>query len=312
MPRPGGYWLTPPRTAATASSRRLCGPSVSGKPCPRLIAPVRAASALIVANTVGATVPAGSRRLAARATSRQRPGTPAAAAAWGAARAGPVPEVGVGAVSTPTSWPSAAQRAPAGATGRRFGPGVLLRVLLVCGRRVRPTSRALLPPPAAGRAARSGSREPRGSEPARHVAGTRRTGRPAGAEQPRVAGRRPRREQRARHGCRHHAPAPRERRALRASDPALEPQDEAFHLHRAQRHLHHRPAAVAVVHRLRLRLRQGDRGARRHDPLRRHEEAGPGARGRAGRPRGHALREPALAGRDAHELPDRPQAAPAA
>ena len=47
------------------------------------------------------------------------------------------------------------------------------------------------------------------------------------------------------HGRRHHAPAARERRPLRAPDPSLEPEDEALHLHRAQRHLHHRPAAVA-------------------------------------------------------------------
>ena len=66
------------------------------------------------------------------------------------------------------------------------------------------------------------------------------------------------------HGRRHHEAAARERRALRAPDPSLEPQDEALHLHRAQRHLHHRPAAVADLHRPRLRVRQGDRRPRRH------------------------------------------------
>ena len=96
--------------------------------------------------------------------------------------------------------------------------------------------------------------------------------------------------------------AARERRPLRAPDPALEPEDEALHLHRAQRHLHHRPAAVAVLHRPRLRVRQGDRRARRHDPVRRHQEAGPGGHRRAGHPRRHALRQPALAGRHAHQL----------
>ena len=68
----------------------------------------------------------------------------------------------------------------------------------------------------------------------------------------------------SRHGRRHHAPAARERRPLRAPDPPLEPEDEALHLHRAQRHLHHRPAAVADLHRPRLRVRQGDRRPRRH------------------------------------------------
>jgi hypothetical protein len=48
------------------------------------------------------------------------------------------------------------------------------------------------------------------------------------------------------HGRRDHETAARKRRPLRAPDPSLEPQDEALHLHRAQRHLHHRPAAVAV------------------------------------------------------------------
>ena len=74
----------------------------------------------------------------------------------------------------------------------------------------------------------------------------------------------PDREVNTGHGRRHHEAAARERRALRAPDPALEPEDEALHLHRAQRHLHHRPAADAVLHRPRLRVRQGDRRARRH------------------------------------------------
>ena len=74
------------------------------------------------------------------------------------------------------------------------------------------------------------------------------------------------------------------RRPLRAPDPALEPEDEALHLHRAQRHLHHRPAADADLHRPRLRVRQGDRRPRRHGPVRRHQEAGPGGRSPSRRP----------------------------
>ena len=49
MPGPGGYWLTPARIAAIAASAISVGPSVSGKPCPRLTAPVSTASADISA-----------------------------------------------------------------------------------------------------------------------------------------------------------------------------------------------------------------------------------------------------------------------
>ena len=47
------------------------------------------------------------------------------------------------------------------------------------------------------------------------------------------------------HGRRHDAPDAGERCPLRTPDPALEPQDEALHPHRAQWHLHHRPHPVA-------------------------------------------------------------------
>ncbi len=53
MPGPGGYWL--PRPSAMASSaawRTTSGPSVSGKPWPRLIALVATASADISAKIV--------------------------------------------------------------------------------------------------------------------------------------------------------------------------------------------------------------------------------------------------------------------
>ena len=113
------------------------------------------------------------------------------------------------------------------------------------------------------------------------------------------------------YGRRHHEAAARERRPLRAPDPSLEPEDEAVHLHRPQRHLHHRPAAVADLHRPRLRVHQGDGRPRRLGPVRRHQEAGPGGDRRAGDAGRHAVREPALARRHAHQLPDRPQAAAA-
>ncbi len=46
--------------------------------------------------------------------------------------------------------------------------------------------------------------------------------------------------------------------------------------------------------------------------VRRHQEAGPGVRRRAGAPGRDAVRQPALAGRHAHELPDGLPAAAAA
>ena len=52
VPSSGGYWLTPARMAATAASSTSAGPSVSGKPCPRLMAPVATASADISAKIV--------------------------------------------------------------------------------------------------------------------------------------------------------------------------------------------------------------------------------------------------------------------
>src|SRR3954454_11059835 len=44
-PGSGAYWLRPARIACTAASSTSRGPSSSGKPCPRLIDPVRSASA---------------------------------------------------------------------------------------------------------------------------------------------------------------------------------------------------------------------------------------------------------------------------
>src|SRR5215203_6610218 len=52
MPLPGGYWLMPEAMAARASSSMNAGPSVSGKPCPRLTDCVASASADISAKIV--------------------------------------------------------------------------------------------------------------------------------------------------------------------------------------------------------------------------------------------------------------------
>ncbi len=89
---------------------------------------------------------------------------------------------------------------------------------------------------------RAGGREP----------GTRKSDHPIGLQPQR---RRNAPEQGDDHGCGHHPPAARQRRALRTPDPSVEPEGQALHPHGAQRHPHHRPAAVAGVHRQGLRLR---------------------------------------------------------
>ena len=118
------------------------------------------------------------------------------------------------------------------------------------------------------------------------------------------------------HGSCLHARAPGGRSPFRPPDPPLEPEDEAVHLRRARRHLHHRPPADARAARGGTRLRPQPRRARRHDPLRRHEEAGAGRDRGAGEARRHAVRQPPLARRPADELahdlrPHRPPARPA-
>ena len=57
MPGSGGYWLPRPRRIASAAARATSGgPSVSGKPWPRLTDPVVTASADISAKIV-VTIP---------------------------------------------------------------------------------------------------------------------------------------------------------------------------------------------------------------------------------------------------------------
>ena len=105
-------------------------------------------------------------------------------------------------------------------------------------------------------------------------------------------------------GRRHDEATARGRGPFRPSDPPLEPEDEALHLRRAQRHLHHRPEPDLGTRRHRLLLRARPRRRRRSDPLRRHEEADPGPGRRIRHRLRHALRQPALARRHAHQLPD--------
>ena len=50
-PGSGAYWLWPLRIAACAASSTAAGPSSSGKPCPRLMAPVCTANADISVKT---------------------------------------------------------------------------------------------------------------------------------------------------------------------------------------------------------------------------------------------------------------------
>src|SRR5215469_6803823 len=53
MPAPGGYWLPLPAMIASAAARAIsAGPSVSGKPWPRLTEPVETASSDISAKIV--------------------------------------------------------------------------------------------------------------------------------------------------------------------------------------------------------------------------------------------------------------------
>ena len=250
------------------------------------------------------------RRAASPRQVRQRRGRPAAG------RAGRRGRRGRGAGAPRQAAPGGRRAAPSAAPAvdgrpRCGGARAAARTLAAATRspgRLRASDRRLLE--AAG-ASRWSSREgggthhgrqgeaPTGSprQPDEHSGPGRTAGRPPGAS-----------TDKGPHGRRHHAPAPRERRPLRAPDQALEPEDEALHLHRAQRHLHHRPDPDAGPHRPRLRLRQGDRRARRHDHVRRHQAAGAGGHRRAGRPRRDALRHRALARRHAHQLPDRLQA----
>ena len=108
--------------------------------------------------------------------------------------------------------------------------------------------------------------------------------------------------------CRHHEAAARGRGALRPPDTPVEPEDEAVHPRRSRRHLPRRPAQDTggdrdLVH---LRPRPGRR--RRDRPVHRHEEAGPGLDPGLRDEVRHAVHQPALARRHAHELRDHLQA----
>ena len=101
-----------------------------------------------------------------------------------------------------------------------------------------------------------------------------------------------------------HARAAGGRSSLRPPDPPLESKDAPLHLHGAGRHLHHRPAADPRLDRAGCGLRAQRVRARRLDPVRGHQEAMPGLDRRGGCARRHAVREPPLARRPAHQLAD--------
>ena len=98
------------------------------------------------------------------------------------------------------------------------------------------------------------------------------------------------------------AAAARSRSPLRPPDPPLEPQDAPVHLRGAQRDPHHRPRPDRAAAGRRPRVRPRDRRPRRAGPLRRDQEAGPGADRPGGDPRRHAVRQQALARRHADQL----------
>ncbi len=105
------------------------------------------------------------------------------------------------------------------------------------------------------------------------------------------------RQEVAHRAVRFDAAAARGRSPLRPSDPPLESQDEAIHLCRAQWDPHHRSRPDRPAPGRRPRIRPRDRRPWRPGPLRRDEEAGPGAGRPGGDPRQPAVRQQALAGR---------------
>ncbi len=125
-----------------------------------------------------------------------------------------------------------------------------------------------------------------------------------GSHQRAPAPRHPNRSTGAARGHRHHEAIAGVRSPFRTPDPPLEPEDEALHLRRARRHLHHRPAADDRPAAGGDGRRPRHRRPRRDRALRGHEEAVPGGDPGARRPRGHALRLAPLARRAADELGD--------
>src|SRR5207245_4737155 len=93
--------------------------------------------------------------------------------------------------------------------------------------------------------------------------------------------------------------------SLRPPGASLEPENEGIHFRRAQRHLHYRSAKNAedVSRSASGRVKYGCRRSRQNSALRRYQAPGPGCSTRGGRTLWTVLRESALAGRPAPQLP---------
>src|SRR5665213_3721836 len=92
------------------------------------------------------------------------------------------------------------------------------------------------------------------------------------------------------------------RSPLRPPNPSLESEDETVHLPGAQRDLHHRSRAHRPKTARNVRRDPADVARGESHPLRRYQEAGSGSGSRRGRPRRNLFHQPALAGRNAHQL----------
>src|ERR1700722_19951588 len=103
-------------------------------------------------------------------------------------------------------------------------------------------------------------------------------------------------------GYYHHEGVARSWSSLRASDQALESQDEGIHLRRAQRDLHHRFAEDAEDVQGGVEVRAGSGERRPHCAVRGYEAPGAGCDCRRGTALRNVLYQPALAGWTAHQL----------
>ena len=102
------------------------------------------------------------------------------------------------------------------------------------------------------------------------------------------------------------------RGSLRPPRQPVEPEDEAVHLRQAQPDSYHRLERDRPRPAPRDQVLPADRVLERPDPVRRHQAAGGRDDHRAVQPRRDALRDRAVAGWDADQLPDDSQPAPAA
>ena len=94
------------------------------------------------------------------------------------------------------------------------------------------------------------------------------------------------------------------RRPLRAPDPLLESQNGSLHLRRPQQDSHYQPGAHGSRFQPGAGTGQTSGHVRQQDFICRHQARGGQDCQRTGRARRYALRQPPLAGRDAHQLQD--------